>query len=339
MKLSFSKILVINVNWLGDVVFSLPVFDTLRKEFPKARIACLAVPRVTSILERCPAIDQILVFDEKAKEQSFFKTLKMIHQIKREQFDVAFFLHRSFTRRWMVALAGVPQRVGYVGKHKGWLLTDVVSAVDSSKHRSDVYLNVIESMGISVVNRQCQLKVDPVTEQKVRTLLLSVGVTEKDFIVTINPGGNWDLKRWPKENYSLLLRRLVQETKLKPILVGSAEDQLLIQEIQKMAQLDVMSLAGQLNLVELLSVFKRSDIVVTADSGPLHLASGVGANCIALFGPTRPEITSPRGAGQTIVLQKDVGCNRLPCYYLACPDNVCMKSLSVDEVFRAIIKK
>ena len=85
-----------------------------------------------------------------------------------------------------------------------------------------------------------------------------------------------------------------------------------------------------------MALMKRADCVVSADSGPVHIASSVGTNVIGIFGPTRPEITGPRGSGRAVILQRDVGCNRRPCYNLECPDNICMQAVNVKEVLDAV---
>jgi len=83
---------------------------------------------------------------------------------------------------------------------------------------------------------------------------------------------------------------------------------------------------------------KRADIVVSADSGPLHMANSIGTATVGIYGPTEMKITGPRGSGVSVVLKKDVGCNREPCYHLKCPDNICMKAIDVEEVHNAITK-
>jgi len=95
-------------------------------------------------------------------------------------------------------------------------------------------------------------------------------------------------------------------------------------------------LAGRTNLKQLMALLARATVVVTADSGPMHMASSLGTPVVCVFGPTRPEITGPRGIGRTVILQKDVGCNRDVCYRLDCPDNRCMKAVTVGEVTEAV---
>ncbi len=333
-----NRILIVNVNWLGDVVFSLPVFKALKEAYPASKISCLAPLRVKEILESSSCIDQVIIYDEQGRHRNLFGKLKLICQLRREKFEIAFLLHRSLTRALLVFLAGIPQRVGYDSKKRGFLLTHKVGAglEPAPTHRSDFYLKVIESFGIKVHDRSCELQVNDQSRKNVDDLLKNSGVGLNDFLVVVNAGGNWNLKRWPKENFVVLINRLTKELNAKVVLPGAKDDEELTRWIFFKTELKPLVLTGQLTIKDLLALMKRATLVISADSGPLHLAAGVGTAVIGLFGPTRGEVTGPRGRGRSSVIQKDVGCNREPCYYLDCPDNVCMKEITVDDVIKEI---
>lgn len=336
MKEPCNKILVVNVNWLGDVIFSLPIFRALKTAYPKAHIACLAVPRVREILEAAIHVNEIILYEEDGRHKSPLGKLKLILELKKQNFDIAFLLHRSLTRALFVFLAGIPRRVGYDTKGRGFLLTHKAKPLSEMIHRSDYYLNVIESFGIKVDDRRCELAVSSQAQEDMRQLLSQKGINQKDFVVVVHAGGNWDLKRWPPENFAGTIEHLSRQEKTKIIIVGTQKDAALAREISSLSRTNPIILAGQTTLRQLMALMQRADVVLSADSGPLHLACGLGTKTIALFGPTRPEVTGPRGTGRAVILQKDVGCNRQPCYNLACPNNVCMQSISVDDVLAHI---
>lgn len=331
-----NRILVINVNWMGDVIFSVPVFKALKKTYPGAHISCLAVPRVREILECNSYVDEIITYDEEGTHQSPFAKIKLISQLRGRKFDVAFLLHRSFTRALLVFWAGIPERIGYATKGRGILLTHKVKPKPGLIHRSDQYLHIIESYGVKVEDRNCDLKVVPELREEMDGILLDHGIGPGDFLIVAHFAGNWDLKRWSKENFAKLIDRLISEFNAKVVLPGGANEIGLAREIAALTVRKPVILAGQTNLKNLAALLRRANVVISADSGPLHLASSVGANVIGLFGPTRPEVTAPRGTGRCTVLQHDVGCNREPCYNLDCPDNICMRSIKVEEVMHAV---
>lgn len=331
-----NNILVVNVNWLGDAVFSIPVFKALKKTYPQARLSCLCVPRVKEVLEYCPYVDKIIVYDERAKHRFPWAKWQLIRYLRKEKFDAAFLLHRSITRSLMVYLAGIPLRIGY-SKSKG-LLTHPVPMKADDVHRSDYYLKVLEGYGIQVQDRLCDLRLKPEDMRSLGAKLSKAGVSPAESYVVLNTGGNWDLKRWSAEAFALLAKRLDQEFGFKIVFPGSPKDREHCQRIAQAAGIRAVVLAGETSLGEALALYKKAVAVVSSDSGPLHLAHSVGADVIGIFGPTRPEITDPRGDGRVQILFKEVGCNKAPCYHLSCTNNVCMQSVTVDDVCQAFKK-
>ena len=331
-----NNILVVNVNWLGDAVFSIPVFKALKKAYPQARLTCLCVPRVKDVLQYCPYVDKIIIYDERGKHRFPWRKYKLIRYLRKEKFDAAFLLHRSMTRSLMVYLAGIPLRIGY-GKVKG-LLTDPVAMNTQDIHRCDYYLKVLEGYGIKVQDRLCELRLKVEDMQALDGKLSKAGIGPADKYVVLNSGGNWDLKRWSMDSFTFLAKRLNQEFGLKIVFPGADKDREHCQRIAQAADSSAVVLAGETSLGESLALYKRALAVISSDSGPLHLAHSVGADVIGIFGPTRPEITGPRGRGRLQILFKDVGCNKAPCYHLSCANNVCMQSVTVDDVCQAFKK-
>lgn len=332
-----NNICVVNINWLGDAIFSTPVFKALKKAYPHARITCLCVPRVKEVLTYCPYVDKIIVYDERKKHRHPWKKLKLINQIRKEKFDTCFILHRSMTRALMIYLAGIPQRIGY-SKTK-FLLTHPVNFTDEGIHRSDSYLKVLEGFGIKVEDRLCELRLKLEDMQSVDQKLSAAGIGEAEDFVVLNVGGNWDLKRWPLTSFSQLVQRIYDELGLKAVLPGAEKDKADCELVVKAASVPAVILAGATTLGESLALYKRAKVVISSDTGPLHLAQSVGADVIGIFGPTRPEITGPRGMGRREIFFKDVGCNKAPCYHLTCTNNVCMQGVTVDDVFQTFKTK
>jgi heptosyltransferase-2 len=331
-----NNILVVNVNWLGDAVFSIPVFKALKKTYPQVRISCLCVPRVKEVLQYCPYVDKIIIYDERGKHRLHWKKWKLICHLRREKFDAAFLLHRSMTRALMVYLAGIPLRIGY-SKTKV-LLTHPVAMKSENIHRCDYYLKILEGYGIKVQERSCELRLKLDDIQAMENKLGKAGVGPTESYVVLNTGGNWDLKRWSVDSFVHLAKRLSQEFGFKIVFPGADKDRENCQRIAQSADIKAVVLAGETTLGESLALYKRAAAVISGDSGPLHLANSVGADVIGIFGATRPEITGPRGLGRSEILFKDVGCNKAPCYHLSCTNNVCMQSVTVDDVCQAFKK-
>lgn len=333
-----NNILVVNVNWLGDVVFSTPVFKAIKNAYPDARVCCLAVPRVQEVIKACPWVDEVLVYDEKSEHWSPWAKLAVILTLRKRKFDAVFLLHRSMTRSLLVYLAGIRQRIGYASKKQRWFLTHKVRLEEEVLHRSDEYLKVIEGFGLTVNDRVCELDVPASSSSAIEERLMGSGIKPQDPLVVVNTGGNWDLKRWPAEYFSVLIKRLVRDFRVNVLIPGAAGDVKLAAQIARGSGVDPLVWAGETKLNELFALFKRAQVVISNDSGPLHAAAAVGTDVVAIFGPTRPEITGPRGRGRAVVLHKEIGCNKAPCYHLNCSNNECMRMITVDDVLEAYQK-
>ncbi|MCB9771170.1 MAG: lipopolysaccharide heptosyltransferase II [Candidatus Omnitrophica bacterium] len=332
----FESILVVNVNWLGDVIFAIPVFKALRKQYPQARISCLAVGRVKDILQCIPQIDDIIVYDEKKRDRGIFRKLALIQSLRRKKFDAVFLLHGSWSRALIMFLAGIPVRVGYETKKGKRFLTHTVKSLCEDTHKADCYLNVVESFGVLGSDRTSELSVPQSAKDDIAKILFGVGIQVGERFVVVHTSGNWDLKRWPQENWSQLIRILVRDFKIKVVISEGPSELDWANAIAMQSQVNPIVLAGQTNLQQLMALLERATLVISADSGPLHIASCVSQNIIGIYGPTMPSTTGPRGKAKVNIFHKDVGCNRASCYYLACPDNVCMKAVKIADVVDCI---
>jgi heptosyltransferase-2 len=327
------NILVVSVNWLGDVVFSTPVYRALKDNYPGVHITALAVPRVRDVLALCPDVDDVIVYDEDGEDRPLLAKWRVALQVQARHFDMAFILRPSVSRAWLAWSAGIPLRVGFKTKNKFGLIN--VPMDDQGLdvlHRADVYLALLERGGLTVRDRACRLALPDASLAAADSLLAAHGIVPGESFIVLNTGGNWGLKQWPWEHFSALARAVVKEKKMKVVFSGALADSERVARVAASSGVPVVQLAGATTMAGLAAVFARSAGVVSSDSGPLHLAAALGVRTIALFGATRPEITGPRGTAAGSVLFRDVGCNKAPCYYLECSDNRCMKAVEVRDV-------
>lgn len=330
------KILVVEVNWLGDVLFTTPAIKALRRKFPESYICCLVHPRAKEILEGNPNINELIVNDEDVTFKGFLGKLKLVSELKRYKFDLAILFHRSFTRAAITYLAGISRRVGYETLKRKLILTDNIPfPKKDSQHRVDYYLKIARFLGCNTEDRLYEFFTSQLDEHFIEKFLSTQQVREDDYVVCLNPGGNWEPKRWPRENFSRLADRLIDEYGAKVILSGAKTDSWLIEEItQKMSNKPIVAY-GAINLKQLACLFREADLVISGDSGPLHIAAAMGTDVIALFGPTSPTITGPLGKGRIRIIRKPIDC-AVPCYNKDCRDNLCMKEITVEDVLGEI---
>ena len=330
------RILIVEVNWLGDVLVSTPAIKALRGKFPDSFIACLIVPRVKEVLKGNPNIDRLIVYDEAGLHKGLFGKIGLVRELRENNFDLAVLFHRSFTRAMIVYAAGIPERLGYSTLKRKYLLTKPLPMPDKdSSHRVDYYLDLVKPLGCGTQDRFYEFFTSADDEEYIESFLEREGIVPGDFVVCLNAGGNWFPKRWPKENFALLADRLINEYKAKVIFSGSEQDVELVEEILRQMTYKPVIAAGYTSLKQSACLFRKADLLISSDSGPLHIAAGVGANIIGLFGPTSHLVTAPIGKGRISSIHKDIVCT-VPCYDKKCVENKCMWEISVEDVLAEV---
>lgn len=318
-------------------MFSTATIRNIKRNFPGSFIACAIPSRCYPVLKGNPHIDEIIIFDEKDRHRGVLGKLKFIRLLKAKRFDTVFLLHRSFTRALICKLAGIPERIGYFTKKRGFLLSKKIIAPSMEEmHRIDYYLNIIEKAGLKLEDRYLEFFVSNEDREFVDNYLKRNSINKNDLLVAINPGSNWLPKRWPTYYWAELANRLISEFDAKVILTGSADDLILAKAIRDSMKEKPITVCGIFNLKQLAALCKRLDLFITADTGPLHIANAVGTKkIIALFGPTSANLTGPYPNKNVVILKKEVGC-KIPCYKVSCKDNRCMKAITPEDVLKEI---
>ncbi len=295
------KILIVTKNWLGDLFFQLPAIEVIRRCYPEAEIICMSPSRCREILDRHPGISRTIIFDEKKEHRFFLKRWFFFWQLSKEKFDRAYLFHTSKTRAMMTWLSRIPVRIGYAADRKFWL-TQAISEPMVKMHQVDYFLNLVEAAdGIKSPQIPYQFHISEKDRIAVSKKLVEIKM--ENFCV-FHLGANWEPKRWPVSHFARLADLLAEQTKLSVILTGGSQDVPLGDSLCRSLKTGrVISWIGKTNLGELGALFERSQFVVSGDSGPMHMASGVGARVAAIFGPTDPDLTGPRGTGKTLLFR------------------------------------
>ncbi len=329
-----NKILIVEVNWIGDVLFSTPFISAVRQAHPGSHIACLIHPRTKEMLAANPLLNEIILYDEEGSHKGVMGKLLLAASLRKKKFDTAFILHRSFTKALITKLAGIKERIGFATKKRSGLLTLLVEEPPLETHKVEYFLALAKAAGISVGSAvSYDFRVEDSSRRFIGNLLHERGLGENDRIVVLCPGGNWDPKRWPKENFAQLADHLAEKFKVKIVISGAAKDTKIANAVENLMRTKPIITCGLTTLNALGALFERSSLVIANDSGPMHLAVAVKANTVALFGPTSPAITGPYGAGNYRVISKHESCD-IPCYDVTCKDNRCMAAITVEDVLR-----
>ena len=235
----------------------------------------------------------------------------------------------------LLFLSKISERIGYDNKRSGFLLTKRIPKPRKDLHRVEHFLGIARGLGIEPKSVNYDFFILEENNREAEKILKNIGIEMGEDFIVVNPGGNWDLKRWPTENFAGLADEIIDRFNMKVVLTGAEKDIDLCKKIAGLMKNAPLSVCGKTKLKTLGAIFKKAKKVISNDSGPMHIAVGVKTPVVALFGPTSPRITGPYGEGVYEILQKKVDCE-IPCYRLSCKDNRCMKAITVEDVLGAI---
>ena len=333
------NIAVFTKNWLGDVLFQTPAIRTIKENFPESHLIAITPRRCIQILEANPYVDEILPFGDDNEEKNIFRQFQFIRQLKKRGIDRAYLFHRSATRARMMSWAGVKERIGYSTKGRNKFLTCAVPEPEGPIHNVQYFLDLLRSSGHKVqTDYEYQFYFKPEDLKKSEALLAEHRLDPKRLIA-INPGANWEPKRWPPLYFRKLAERLVHQYGIQIVVTGSAKDKSVAEEIVNHgSQVPMVSLCGKTSVRELGALFSKCRLVISNDTGPLHIAAGVGANVLGLFGPTASRETGPLGRGKNVFIHYYPEGAKLPWKGKKFP-YPWMELISVDQVLQTIEKE
>ncbi len=343
MRLDFGKvdrILVRGVNWVGDTILTYPALEALKRHFPNSRITILIPSHLADLWKTSPHVDEILSFKKKRGIPSVLEDFKISRLLRKKRFDLGLILPRSFRSAFQLYLAGIPVRIGYKDEGRSFLLTHGIPRTEEflRSHRVFYYQELLKFFGIKAESLSPRLLLCEEDRKGADEILQKEGLLDGRPLVGINPGAAYGLaKCWYPDRFAELGKRLSQKWKATALIFGRAEERETAEKIiHHLGQMGV-DLTGKTNLLQLAALLERCSILVTNDTGTMHVASAVGTPVVAIFGPTDPVATGPWGDGHTVV-KKEVACS--PCFKRVCPtDHRCMEEITVDEVEEIVDKK
>lgn len=331
------RVLVVLPNWFGETLFATPFLRHLRRAAPGAFIATLGWPQCREVLAHHPSVNAHVDYDERGAHAGWLAKARLVRELRRMALETAFVLRRSLSRTLLLAWAGIPVRIGFDNAKSGWALTRRVPAAQHPTHKAHAYLPLLEALGHAAPPEPYDYVVGEEERSRARELLRAgADGGEARRLVVLHPGANWDHKRWPPERFAALGERLSRSHQVRIAITGAPEDTGLAQAVAGALQRPVLALAGRTSLRELGACLEQSHLVVSNDTGVLHLAAALRRPVLALYGPTSPALTGPLGAPERIiVLHHPDCCPRVPCYQPEHPGYPGMASISVDEAYEA----
>ena len=329
-------------NWVGDAVMSLPALEVLRSKFPQSEIVLVSKPWVSEVYLNHPAVRRQIVYDPDGQHRGPQGFWKLVQTLRAERFDLAILLQNAFHAAWMAWLAGIPRRIGYARDGRSFLLQQPVEVPPPSAygHQAYYYLQLLFRAGlIDKPERVKEIHLQVVDSEKqwANRYLSALSLGGPRFLVGLNPGASFGpAKRWPAERFAALADRLIGALDADVLIFGSREERPLAEEIAHAMEHTPAVVAGETTLRQLMALQAQCRLIVTNDSGPMHLAAALGVPLVAIFGSTDERATGPLGSPIRIVKDR-VECS--PCGLRECPiDFRCMRNITVDDVYRAALQ-
>ena len=356
---SAEKILVRGVNWLGDAVMTSPALQRLREARPGAWICLLTPEKLAELWQGQPYLDEVMTF---SKEESVSSVGR---RLREKGFTTAIAFPNSIRSALEIWLGHIPVRIGYGRPLRSLFLSQamvlppgamkmrkkseaevkkliatnaVPEVIPATAHHARHYLHLVTALGASAEPLAPLLVVGEAAVEGVRARFGIDDELERPWF-GLNPGAEYGAaKRWPAEYFIAAANELTKLTNCRWLIFGAAADRALTESIAQGIQgTSVVNLAGQTSLRELAAALKLCRVVISNDTGPMHVAAALGTPVVVPFGSTSPEMTGPFLGANATILRHPVSC--APCFLRECPvDFRCLKGVEVKAVADGVME-
>jgi heptosyltransferase II len=349
MRLQPFRVLIRASNWLGDAIMSIPAVRAIKAGRPDVHLTVVAPARIMPVWKLIPEVDETIALTKKS-------LLATVQAIRRQStFDVAILFPNSLRAALEAFCSGIRRRVGYRGHWRAWLLNQMVRRRGKARpfeHQSLHYLRIAEDCGAEVSFDETSIRAEPFNAQRSppavdstsRVATFTAQLQKSDQrppldrqpLLALCPGAEYGpAKRWLPERFAEVASSITAQTQAKWLLLGTQQDAAPGEIIANLLGDSCVNRIAQTNLEQLIAELRPCRLLLTNDTGTMHLASLLGIPTVAIFGSTEPRLTAPVGKDH-VILRHQVECS--PCFLRECPiDFRCMKAVRVEEVTAAVL--
>jgi lipopolysaccharide heptosyltransferase I len=337
-----TRLLIVRLGALGDVVHAIPVAAALRRAFPSARIDWLVSAKHREILDLVPVIDRRLVINDRGDASGGASLLTAIRELRRSQYDVAIDLQGLIKSALLARSSGAPRVIGFSSRYARERAARLfyTEAHDpgrgglydprETRHVVDINLGVLTRLGITTPAREFPIEdVDSDAARRARQL------TGGRYAL-LNPGAAWPNKRWPPARLAAIAIELRARHGLMSVVLWGPGEEALAAEVVAGAN-GAAVLSARTTIADLVALARRAAILVSGDTGPTHIAAALGTPIVGIYGPTRPVRNGPMSP-LDVVVSRDNVCQ---CHHLRrCRlDRMCLLDIEVAEVLGAVERR
>ncbi len=340
------NILIIRLSAIGDVVHAMAAAAALRQHLPGCTLTWVVEEAAADILRGFPGLDRVIVSRRKRwlRDLMQFRIIRAIGQmrtfirdLRRDRYDMVLDFQGLFKSGVVVGFSRGTRKRGYKNAREASTIfyTETAPATVFYDHAIKRHMDLITGLGVPETLPDFVLVFTDEDRQHINTFLADHSIDASRPLVCLHPSTKWPTKLWSAEKAAELCNRLQQhETGCRVLLAGGPEEKKYLDEIERLTGGEAKNLAGRTSLWQLACLIERSRLLITTDSGPMHVACASGTPVVALFGPTAPWRTGPFGKHHSVV-RKELSCS--PCFKRnKCPEkhHRCMRDITVEEVFK-----
>lgn len=334
--LSPARILIVKLTSVGDILHTFPAVGAIARAFPQATLAWAVDARMADLVRANPHVQELIaVGDGPSAAPSWRHYARAARQARAGRFDLVVDMQGLLKSAIITSYSAAPHRLGFGWCRAGarWALNMKLPGPPAAPHAVDVYCEFARYLGADPDPSQFGISVPSSEAAAAQELLVQAFGAVPDQLVALLPASAWPSKQWPADRFAALAQTLAEkDVRVVVLASGGARD--LAEQVAGDAGPAVASLAGQTSLGQLIALLARCQLVAGGDTGPTHIAAALGVPTLALYGPTSPEVTGPRGP-RVRLLRQEVPC--APCRERNCERPECMLGLATDEVSRAAL--
>lgn len=337
VDLNGKRIIVTFLMHLGDLVLTTPFLRVLRQAAPQAHITYLVDEKLKDVVKNNPNIDEVMTIDKKGKDDSILALYKFAKTISKGNYDVLINLHPNERTSFIDFCAKVPVKVGFSHFLFRPFLTKV-TPFNRKLHAADMYIDVLSQLGINNIDNN-GLEIFPSSEDKktAAEFWQEQQITPQDKVIGFNIGSAIETKRWAPERFAKVADTLATEG-YKVVFFGGSMDEKMVNKALTYMKTEPIIATGRFSIGELAAAMRRCRLVITNDSGPMHVAISQQIPIVALYGPSHIDLYGPYTEKATVVraIPPCTGCAKAMRH--KCDDMQCMKRLTVEQVLAAAEK-
>ncbi|AGB42274.1 lipopolysaccharide heptosyltransferase II [Halobacteroides halobius DSM 5150] len=325
------RIVIIDLLYLGDLLFATPFFRNLKKNFPQARIDLVANANFAEIIEDNPHLEQVYAYD---KDWGLTESWSFARELSGNDYDLGLNIHGNWRTALLLKIINPKYSVGYGTKGRGVFLDQTLTPVEAG-HMVDNYLALLPEIDLDIFDDAGQeLGINDSALESMEQFLTTAN-TDENKIIGLNTGASWPTKRWPCHNWANLADKLIKQG-AKVVFFGGPGDVDRVDQIVNMMEEEPIVAAGKTNLKELAALASLCDLFISGDSGPVHVAASVDTPTIAIFGPSDEKKYHPYGENHQVI-KTELDCR--PCGEHECPleHHQCMENISAEEVLSCVL--